>query len=177
MRIAIGGFLRFVSQSPDGVLGANTAGVCLSFKSELMKGSHAFGTQSANATRTVTTVDVFKMALYVATATRNNADTVYNSTGELAGTGNYTQTGATVTNAATPALDGASAYWTPSASVSWGPTFTSSAAFDCAVLYNDSSTSKLEIAVFTFSSQSVTSGTFSLTMPTSNGSTGLLRIV
>jgi hypothetical protein len=154
---------------------ANTQGMCTSFKKEILCGSHAFGTQAANGTRTVTTKDAFKMALFLVTATRNNTDTVYNTTGELAGTGNYTQGGNAVTNATDPNTSGTTAFWTPSASVSWA-NLTSSGAFDCAVLWNDSSTSDLEVAVFTFGSQSITAGTFTLTMPTNDATTGLIRI-
>lgn len=154
---------------------ANTQALTTSGKAEFMKGSHALGTQGANAVRTVTTKDVLKMALYLVSATRNASDTVYNTTGELAGTGNYTQGGATVTNATDPSTSGTTAFWTPSASVSWA-NLTSSGAFDAAALYNDSSTSKLEIAVFTFGSQTVTAGTFTLTMPVNDSSTGLVRI-
>jgi hypothetical protein len=154
---------------------ANVAAMCTRFKRELLNGSHAFGAQLANATRTVTTKDNFKMALYLVSASRGVADTVYDTTGELAGTGNYTQGGAAVTNATAPTDTGTTAFWTPSASVSWA-NLTSSGAFDCAVLYNDSTTSKAEVAVFTFGSQSIGGGTFTLTMPTSDSSTALIRI-
>jgi len=43
------------------------------------------------------------------------------------------------------------------------------------VLYNSSQGSK-QISVHTFSSQSVTAGTFTLTMPTNDASNALLRI-
>jgi len=154
---------------------ANTQGMCTSFKKEILCGSHAFGTQGANGVRTVTTKDAFKLALFLVTATRNNTDTVYNTTGELAGTGGYTQGGVTVTNAVDPSTSGTTAFWTPSGSATW-TSFTSSGAFDCAVLWNDASTADLECAVFTFGSQSITAGTFTLTMPTNDASTGLIRI-
>lgn len=154
---------------------ANTQGMCTSFKKEILCGSHAFGTQAANGTRTVTTKDNFKMALFLASASRSASDTVYNTTGELAGTGNYTQGGNAVTNATDPSTSGTTAFWTPSASVSWA-NLTSSGAFDAAVLWNDSSTSDLEVAVFTFGSQSISAGTFTLTMPTNDATTGLIRI-
>jgi hypothetical protein len=102
-------------------------------------------------------------------------DTVYNTTGELAGSGNYTQGGAAVTNATAPNTSGTTAFWTPSASVTWSA-LTSSADFDCAVLYNDASTSKLEVAVFTFASQHMTGGDFTFTMPVNDSSTALIRI-
>ena len=154
---------------------ANSAGLCTDFKVQLLNGSHAFGAQAANGTRTVTTKDTFSMALYLATASRSASDTVYNTTGELAGTGGYTQGGASVTNATAPSASGTTAIWTPSASVSWS-SFTSSGAFDCAVLYNTASTNKNEVAEFTFGSQSITSGTFTLTMPTNDASNALIRI-
>jgi hypothetical protein len=101
---------------------ANTQAICDSFRVDLLNGTHAFGAQGANGTRTVTTKDVFKAALYLASATINRTTTVYSTTGELAGTGNYTQGGVTVTNATAPANTGGTgivAFWTPSASLSW----------------------------------------------------------
>jgi len=154
---------------------ANSQAMCTSFKQELLNGSHAFGAQGANGVRTVTTKDTFKAALFLVTASRGAGDTVYNTTGELAGTGNYTQGGNAVTNANAPTSTGTTAFWTPSASLSWA-NLTSSGAFDAMVLYNDASTSKLEVAVFTFGSQSVTAGTFTLTMPTNDATNALIRI-
>src|SRR4026207_1611538 len=96
---------------------ANAQAMCTSFKQELLNGSHAFGAQGANAVRTVTTKDTFKAALYLVSASRGAGDTVYNNTGELAGTGNYTQGGIAVTNATAPTTSGTTAFWTPSASL------------------------------------------------------------
>lgn len=151
---------------------ANVAGICNTFKRDVLNGHFAFGTA---VIRAGTAADTFNVALFASTASRSKSDTVYNTTGELAASGNYTQGGQAVTNATPPALDGDTAHWTPSANVSW-PNFTSSAAFDCAVLYNDTSGTNQEVAVFTFSEQSVTAGTFTLQMPTNNGTTGLLRL-
>lgn len=154
---------------------ANTQALCTSFKQELLNGSHAFGTQGANGVRTVTTKDVFKAALFLASASRGATDTVYTTTGELAGSGNYTQGGVTVTNATVPTTSGTTAFWTPSASFSW-TALTSSGSFDAVVLYNSSSTSSLEVSVHTFGAQSVTAGNFTLTMPTNDATNGLVRI-
>jgi hypothetical protein len=154
---------------------ANSQAMCTSFKQELLNGSHAFGTQAANGTRTVTTKDTFKIALFAATASLSASTTAYSTTGELAATGNYTAGGTAVTNATAPTTSGTTAYWTPSASVSWS-TFTSSASFDCALLYNTASTGTLAVGVFTFGAQSVTSGTFTLTMPTNAAGTALINI-
>jgi hypothetical protein len=153
---------------------ANSAGMCSAFKRDILKGCHNIG-GTDNPARSVNTSDSYKLALFLASASRTVADSVYNTTGELAGSGNYTQGGAAVTLGNAPTLDGTTAHVTPSASVTW-TALTSSGAFDCAVLYNDSHATKYEVAVFTFGSQSITGGDFSLTMPVNNGTTGLVRI-
>lgn len=153
---------------------ANSAAMCTSFKQELLNGSHAFGAQAANGTRTVTTKDTFKLALYLASATYGASTTAYSTTGEVTGT-NYTAGGVAVTNATAPNTSGTTAFWTPSASAAW-TTVTLSTAFDAALLYNTASTGALAVAVFTFGSQTVTAGNFTLTMPVNDSSTGLIRI-
>lgn len=150
---------------------ANSQAFCTSAKVDLLNGIHAFGT---TVTRAGTGADTFKMALYTTAGSIGASTTAYSSTNELAGTGNYTAGGATVTNATAPNSSGTTAFWTPSASVSW-TSFTSSGAFDAALLYNSTNSNKA-VATFTFSSQSITSGTFSLTMPTNDSSTGLIRL-
>jgi hypothetical protein len=157
---------------------ANTQAICDSFRVDLLNGGHAFGAQPANGTRTVTTKDVFNAALYLVTATINRSTTAYSATGELAATGNYTAGGIAVPNATAPANTGGTgiiAFWTPSGSLSWA-NLTSSGAFDAMLLYNASITAKNSVAVFTFGSQSVTAGTFTLTMPTNDLTNGLIRI-
>lgn len=150
---------------------ANSQAFCTSAKVDLLNGIHAFGT---TVTRGGTTADTFKMALFLASASLGAATTVYSTTGELAGTGNYTQGGNTVTNGTAPTSSGTTAYWTPSASVSWA-NLTSSGSFDAALLYNDTQSDK-SVAVFTFGAQSITAGTFTLTMPVNDASNALLRI-
>lgn len=156
---------------------ANSAAFCTQAKIDLLNGGHAFGTQPTNSVRTVTTKDTFNLALYLATASLGAATTVYSATGELAATGNYTAKGKLLTNANAPAATGTTAYWTPSANVTW-TALTSSGAFDAALLINNKSTNvtELAVAVFTFSSQSITAADFTLTMPTNDASTGLIRI-
>ena len=156
---------------------ANTQAICDTFRVDLLNGTHAFGTQGANGVRTVTTKDVFKAALYLASATLNRTTTAYSATGEVTGTG-YTATGVTVTNATVPANTGGTgivAFWTPSASFAW-TTVTLATAFDAVLLYNDSNTAKASVAVFTFGSQTVTAGNFTITMPSNDLTTGLIRI-
>ncbi len=154
---------------------ANTQAMCSSFKRELFNGEHQFGSPTlvSRTSLTAPTADTFRFALFLTTATINASTTTYSTTGELAGTGNYTQGGVTATFIA-PTLDGTTAHTTPNASLSW-TNLTSSGAFDCALCYNDTQGDKA-VAAFTFSSQNVTAANFSLTMPTNNGTTGLLRI-
>jgi len=154
---------------------ANTQAMCTSFKVELLNGSHAFGAQAANGVRTVTTKDTFNLALFLVSASRGVADTVYNTTGELAASGNYTQGGKLLTNATEPTSTGTTAFWTPSAGLTW-TALTSSGAFDAAVLYNAAATGNEECSVHTFSSQSITAADFTITMPANDATNALLRI-
>ena len=156
---------------------ANTQAMCTSFKVELLNGSHAFGAQATNSVRTVTTKDTFNAALYLATATINATTTVYSATGELAATGNYTAKGNLITNATEPSSSGTTAFWTPSASVTW-TNLTSSGSFDAALIINNKSTdvTELAVSVHTFTAQSITAADFSLTMPVNDATTGLIRI-
>lgn len=149
---------------------ANTQAICNSFKTELLNGHHAFGT---SVTRGATTADSFKAALYLASATVNKATTAYSATNEVTGT-NYTAGGVAVTNGNAPANASDVSYWTPSASFAW-TTVTLSTAFDAVLLYNSTQSNKA-VAVYTFGSQTVTAGNFTLTMPTNDQTTGLLRI-
>lgn len=149
---------------------ANTQAIANSFRTELLNGIHAFGT---TVVRAGTTKDSFKAALYLASATLGAATTVYSATGEVSGT-NYTAGGVAVTNANAPAATGAVAYWTPSAALSWA-SVTLATAFDAVLIYNSTQGDKA-VGVYTFGSQTVTAGNFSLTMPTNDASTGLLRI-
>ena len=148
---------------------ANTQAMCTSFKLEILDGIHALGT---TVTRAGTGADTLKAALYLATATVNANTTAYSATNEVSGT-NYTAGGATFTWSA-PATGGTTAYTTPSANISWS-NVTLSTAFDAVLLYNNTQSNKA-VAVYTFSSQTVTAGTFTLTMPTNDSSTGLLRL-
>lgn len=154
---------------------ANTQSMCTSFMQELLTGTHNFGTAPVRASGAA---DTFKAALYLATGTRNAATTAYSVTDEVSGAG-YSAGGVTVTNATPPASTNTSAtagvaYWTASASIVYtGVTLTT--AFDSMLLYNSTQSDKA-VAVFTFGSQTITSGNFTLTMPANTTSTALLRL-
>ena len=149
---------------------ANTQAMCTSFKGEILTATHNFGTAPVRAS---TTADTFKAALYLASATVDASTTAYSSTGEVTGT-NYSAGGVAVTNATAPATSGTTAYWTPSASIVY-TNVTLSTAFDAVLIYNSTQSNKA-VSVHTFGSQTVTAGTFTLTMPTNDASTGLIRI-
>lgn len=149
---------------------ANTQAMCTSFKGEILSGIHALGT---SVVRAGTGADTLKAALYLASATINASTTAYSATGEVTGT-NYTAGGITVTNATAPTTSGTTGYWTPSASFVY-TNVTLSTAFDCVLLYNSTQSNKA-ISVHTFGSQTVTAGTFTLTMPANDASNALVRI-
>jgi intracellular septation protein A len=144
--------------------------MCTSFKGELLVGHHNFGT---GVIRAATTADTFKAALYLASATVDATTTAYSATGEVSGT-NYTAGGVTVTFGTVPATSGTTAFVTPSASITYSAV-TLSTAFDCVLIYNSTQSNKA-VSVHTFGSQTVTAGTFTLTMPTNDASTGLIRL-
>jgi hypothetical protein len=149
---------------------ANTQAICTSFKVDLMLGKMALGT---TVIRAGTTKDTIKAALFLASATVNASTTAYSTTGEVTGTG-YTAGGVQVTNATEPTSTSTTAHWTPSSSIQY-TTVTLSTAFDAVLLYNSTQSDK-SIAVYTFGSQTITAGTFTLTMPVNDGTTGLLRL-
>jgi hypothetical protein len=157
---------------------ANTQSMCTSFLGELLTATHNFGTAP---TRGSSAADTFKAALYLASATINASTTAYTSVGEVT-SANYTAGGVTVTNASAPASTNTSAtagvgYWTPSASIIYGSSGSpvTFASFDCVLIYNSTQSDKA-VSVHTFTAQTVTSGTFTLTMPSNTTSTALLRL-
>jgi hypothetical protein len=143
--------------------------MCTSFKGELLVGVHNFGT---GVIRAATTADSFKAALFLASATINAATTAYSTTGEVTGT-NYPAGGVAVVFTA-PSTSGTTAFTTPNGSITY-TNVTLSTAFDCVLIYNTTQSSKA-VSVHTFGSQTVTAGTFTLTMPTNDASTGLIRL-
>jgi hypothetical protein len=149
--------------------------MCTSFLGEVLTATHNFGTAP---TRGTGTADTFKAALYLASATVNASTTAYSSTGEVTGT-NYSPGGVNVTNATAPLSSNTSAtagtgYWTPSASLTY-TNVTLTTAFDAVLIYNSTQSNKA-VSVHTFGSQTVTAGTFTLTMPSNTTSTALLRL-
>ena len=148
---------------------ANTQSMCTSFLSELMLGNQNFTTGTGNS---------YKAALYLTTATVNAATTAYSASNEVSGTG-YVAGGIAVTNGTSPLSTNSTstagtAYWTPSASLVY-TTVTLTTAFNAVLIYNSTNSNKA-VSVHTFGDQTVTAGTFTLTMPVNAVATGLIRL-
>jgi hypothetical protein len=148
---------------------ANTQAMCTSFLGELMTATHNFTTGTGNT---------FKAALYLSSATYNASTTAYSVTNEVSGT-NYSAGGITVTNGTSPTSTNSSTtagvgYWTPSASLTY-TNVTLTTAFNAVLIYNSSASNKA-VSVHTFGDQTITAGTFTLTMPSNTTSTALLRL-
>lgn len=165
---------------------ANTQAMTTTFMQELLTGTHNFGVAPIRA---ATTADTFYGALLLASGTFDASSTDYTGTvgsvtmsGEVSGTG-YTAGGVAVTNATVPASTNTSAtagvaYWTPSASLTY-TSVTLSTAFDAVMIYNftqGSAGAYPAVSIHTFGSQTITAGTFTLTMPSNTTSTALIRL-
>lgn len=165
---------------------ANTQAMTTTFMQELLTGTHNFGVAPIRA---ATTADTFYGALLLASGTFNASSTDYTGTvgsvtmsGEVSGTG-YTAGGVAVTNATVPASTNTSAtagvaYWTPSASLTY-TSVTLSTAFDAVMIYNftqGTAGAYPAVSIHTFGSQTITAGTFTLTMPSNTTSTALIRL-
>lgn len=148
---------------------ANTQALCTSFLGELLTGVHNLTPSSG---------DTLKAALYTTVGTRNAGTTSYDTTNEVSGTG-YSAGGVAVTNGTAPSATNSSAtagtaYWTPSASISFS-NVTLSTSFDAVLIYN-SSKSNRAVSVHTFGAQTITAGTLTLTMPVNNTTNALIRL-
>jgi hypothetical protein len=140
---------------------AITNAFCNSLKSELMTGLHNF---------TITTGNVFKIALYTSAATMDATTTVYAATNEAAGTG-YTAGGNTLTNV-TPVLSAGTAYtdfndslWTISTITARG-----------ALIYNSTNGNRA-CAVLDFGADKISSaGDFTVVFPAPAAATAIIRI-
>jgi hypothetical protein len=151
--------------------GSVTTAFPTSAKQELLQGVHNF---------TASTGHDFKVALLQATLTgtygaaTTNYSNVTGNSDETSGTG-YTAGGYDITaaNNTTPTSSGTTAYTTPAVNPSW-----TSASFSTsgAVMYNASASNKAVYVGSFGGTQTVTSGTFTILMPTNNSSNALLRL-
>lgn len=142
------------------------AGVCYTFKQELLQGVHAFAG---------TTPDTIKIALYTqtgATTLNNTTLATYTTTGEVGASGTYTAGGSSMSGVSV-SISSSTAYVTWSSNPQWtSATITS----DSCLLYNNSSkngTSNRAIAIYSFGSTTSTSGTFTVVLPAAGTSATL----
>jgi hypothetical protein len=144
-------------------MSANTAAITVSFKTEILTATHNLSSGG----------DSLKAALYLVASSIGIGTAAYTASGEVSGT-NYSAGGVSVTNGVSPTNDGTKAYWTPSANIVY-TSVTLSSTFDCCLIYNTSKSNK-SICALTFPGQTVSAGTFTITMPTNGATSALLRV-
>ena len=154
---------------------AITQAVCTSFKQELLQGIHNFTSGSGGGTTTTTgSGNTFKVALYTSSATLSASTTAYSATNEASGTG-YSAGGAALTNV-TPTTSSTTAL-TDFADVTWS---SSSVTARGALIYNSSTTggsANRGVLVLNFGSDKASSsGDFTITFPTADSSSAIIRI-
>ena len=141
---------------------AITQAVANSFKGELLQGTHNF---------TLSTGNVFKLALYTSAATLSSATTVYTSTNEVVNTGQYVTGGGVLTNVS-PVVSGGIAF-IDFADISFtGVTLTAMGA----LIYNTSATNKAVCVLDFGADKTATSGTFTIQFPADTTAAAILRI-
>lgn len=132
---------------------------CTVFKSNLLKGLENF---------TLATPYVYKIALYNANATLDATTTAYSTTNEITGTG-YTAGGRTLV-LIPPASSGTTAFVSFN-NVTWNPaSFTTRGA----LIYNASTNAA--VCVLNFGSDKIATNSFTITFPTADASTAIIRI-
>ena len=146
---------------------AITQAVANSFKKELLEGEHKFQYTSG---------DVFKLALYISTATLNSSTTVYpgdSTGGQVPDSGQYAQGGGVLVkpNPSTSVASGVAIVDFADLSFT-GVTLTARGA----LIYNTSSSNKA-VAVLDFGAdKTATSGTFTIQFPAFTTAAAILRI-
>ena len=149
--------------------------MCTSFKQEILQGIHNFTSGSGGGTTTSTgSGNAFKVALFTSSASLGAGTTAYSSGNEASGTG-YSAGGAALTNV-TPTTSSTTAL-TDFSDVTWG---SSSITARGALIYNSSTTAgsaNRAVLVLDFGSDKTSSsGDFTVTFPTADASSAIIRI-
>ena len=133
-----------------------------SFKKQLLDGDQDF---------TLSTGDVFKLALYVSTATLGASTTSYTTSGEVSASGSYSAGGGTLVNSGTSVVS--TVAFTDFADLSFtGVTITARGA----LIYN-TSFSNAAVAVLNFTTdKTATDGTFTIQFPAFTSTAAIIRI-
>ena len=154
---------------------AITQALCTSFKQEILQGIHNFTNGSGGGTTTSTgTGNTFKIALFTSSASLGAGTTAYADSNQVSGTG-YSAGGNTLTNvtpttsSTTALVDFADTTWSSSTITARG-----------ALIYNSSTTAgsaNRAVAVLDFGTDKTTSsGDFTITFPTADASSAIIRI-
>ena len=154
---------------------AITQALCTSFKQEILQGIHNFTNGSGGGTTTSTgTGNTFKIALFTSSASLGASTTAYADSNQASGTG-YSAGGNTLTNvtpttsSTTALVDFADTTWSSSSITARG-----------ALIYNSSTaagSANRAVAVLDFGTDKTTSsGDFTITFPTADASSAIIRI-
>jgi hypothetical protein len=135
--------------------------MCTSFKQELLVGTHNFTASSGNT---------FKLALYTSSASLGAGTTAYTSSNEASGT-NYSATGAALTSV-TPTTDGTTAICDFSDLTFSNVSITARGA----LIYNDTQADKAVCVLDFGGDKTATAGDFTISFPTANASSAIIRI-
>ena len=149
--------------------------LCTSFKQEILQGIHNFTNGSGGGTTTSTgTGNTFKIALFTSSASLGAGTTAYADSNQVSGTG-YSAGGNTLTNvtpttsSTTALVDFADTTWSSSSITARG-----------ALIYNSSTaagSANRAVAVLDFGTDKTTSsGDFTITFPTADASSAIIRI-
>ena len=149
--------------------------LCTSFKQEILQGIHNFTNGSGEGTTTSTgSGNTFKIALFTSSASLGAGTTAYADSNQASGTG-YSAGGNTLTNV-TPTTSSTTAL-TDFADTTWS---SSTITARGALIYNSSTTAgsaNRAVAVLDFGSDKTTSaGDFTITFPTADASSAIIRI-
>lgn len=145
-----------------------TQAMATSFKTELLKGIHAFGT---TVVRGATTADTFKLALYTSSATLDSTNTAYTATNEASGT-NYSAGGNALT-AVAPTSSGTTAILDFNDLTFSSVTIT---ARGC-MIYNSTQSNKCVCVLDFGSDKSASAGDFTIIFPSADASNAIIRLV
>ena len=154
---------------------AITQALCTSFKQEILQGIHNFTNGSGGGTTTSTgTGNTFKIALFTSSASLGAGTTAYADSNQASGTG-YSAGGNTLTNV-TPTVSSTTAL-TDFADTTWS---SSTITARGALIYNSSTaagSANRAVAVLDFGTDKTTSaGDFTITFPTADASSAIIRI-
>ena len=152
-----------------------TSALCTSFKQEILQGIHNFTNGSGGGTTTSTgTGNTFKIALFTSSASLGASTTAYADSNQVSGTG-YSAGGNTLTNV-TPTVSSTTAL-TDFADTTWS---SSTITARGALIYNSSTaagSANRAVAVLDFGTDKTTSsGDFTITFPTADASSAIIRI-